>query len=72
METEQNDGPRHRADRPESVTTGKLDLPRVNPYAVCTGSRDGKHHVRPCPMHHPGTYARIAPRRWKHRQAVTA
>lgn len=68
--------PKHRADRPESapITASSSGvLLRFNPYAKCTGSAGG-HHVKPCPQHHPGSYARMAPRRWKHRgrQAVPA
>ena len=72
--TETNDGPRHRADRPEREEAPSTTAVRlyVNPNATCTGSYGGKHHVRPCPQHHPGSYARMAPRRWKHRQGVAS
>lgn len=68
--TQQTEGPRHLADRPEREATGALGV-FINPNAACTGS-EGGHHVKPCPKHHPGSYAKVSPRRWKHRQAVTA
>lgn len=62
---------KHRADRPEREDTGTFGV-FINPNAACTGSNHGQHHTRPCPMHHPASYAKCSPRRWKHRQAVAS
>lgn len=61
---------KHRADRPERAPLDTVGVLWMNPWVKCTGSA-GRHHVKPCPQHHPATYAKMAPRRWKHRQ-VTA